>query len=67
VRPRLVSGEADMPALLTLIALFGGLELFGVLGLILGPVLMALGIAVLQLYIGEKRKRPDAPEATSQA
>jgi predicted PurR-regulated permease PerM len=48
----------DMPVLLTLIALFGGLELFGIIGLILGPVLMVLARAILRLYAAEKRNPP---------
>jgi predicted PurR-regulated permease PerM len=56
IRPRLVGGEGSMPVLLTLIALFGGLELFGIVGLILGPVLMDLARATLRLYAAEKRK-----------
>jgi predicted PurR-regulated permease PerM len=58
LRPRLVTGGADMPALLTLVSLFGGLELFGIAGLIVGPVLMALALALLRLYTKEKRRRP---------
>jgi predicted PurR-regulated permease PerM len=57
IRPRLVGGESHMPALLTLIALFGGLELFGIVGLILGPVMMSLALATLRLYATEKGKR----------
>jgi len=56
IRPRLVGGEGSMPLLLTLIALFGGLELFGIVGLILGPVLMDLARATLRLYAAERRK-----------
>jgi predicted PurR-regulated permease PerM len=56
IRPKLVGGETHLPVLLTLIALFGGLELFGIVGLILGPVLMALARATLCLYAAEKRK-----------
>jgi predicted PurR-regulated permease PerM len=44
-----------MPALLVFIALFGGLEAFGLSGLILGPVLMALAVAVLRLYAHDNR------------
>jgi len=55
VRPRLVGRHGEMPALLTLIALFGGLEIFGIVGLILGPVLMALALATLNLYASEKK------------
>jgi predicted PurR-regulated permease PerM len=39
-----------MPTLLTFVALFGGVEAFGVIGLLLGPVLMALSLAVLRIY-----------------
>jgi len=49
IRPRLVGDEA-MPALLVFIALFGGLEVFGLPGLIVGPVLMALAVVALRLY-----------------
>jgi len=55
IRPRMVGGEA-MPTLLVFIALFGGLEAFGLSGLILGPVLMALAVAVLGLYAHDNRR-----------
>jgi predicted PurR-regulated permease PerM len=57
IRPMLVGGHGSMPALMMLIALFGGLEVFGLIGLILGPVLMALALATLRLYATEKRLR----------
>jgi len=58
IRPRLV-GEEGMPALLTLLALFGGLETMGLRGLLVGPVIMAIGVAVLRLYAREAaRARP---------
>ncbi len=59
IRPRLVGDEA-MPALLMFIALFGGLEVLGLAGLIVGPVVMALAVAVLRLYAAE-RQRATAP------
>lgn len=49
LRPRLVGGES-MPTLLTFAALFGGVEAFGLIGLLVGPLLMALAVAVLRLY-----------------
>jgi predicted PurR-regulated permease PerM len=64
IRPRLVGGEA-MPALLVFIALFGGLEAFGLSGLILGPVLMALAVAVLRQYALDKKR--DIPASASPA
>jgi predicted PurR-regulated permease PerM len=60
VRPLLVGGHGSMPALLILIALFGGLEVFGLIGLILGPILMALALAILRLYANENRRHHEA-------
>ena len=61
IRPRLVGDEA-MPALLTFIALFGGLEVLGLAGLIVGPVIMGLAVVVLRLYAREaKARRADKP------
>ena len=56
IRPRLVGDEA-MPAALTFIALFGGLEVMGLPGLVVGPVVMGLAVAVLRLYAHEARSR----------
>ena len=49
LRPRLVGGES-MPALLTFAALFGGVEALGLIGLLVGPLLMAIAVAILRLY-----------------
>ena len=50
IRPRLVGGHGEAPALLTFVALFGGLEVFGLIGLILGPVITSLAVALLRIY-----------------
>ncbi len=63
LRPRLV-GDEGTPAILTFIALFGGLELFGLSGLIVGPVLMSMAIATLRLYV---RETADEHRATKTA
>ena len=57
LRPRLIGGESEIPSILTFAALFGGVEVFGLKGLIVGPVVMAVAIAVLRLYASEARKR----------
>ena len=54
IRPRLVRGEAELPPLVTFAALFGGVEAFGLKGLILGPLIISLAIAVLRLYAREQ-------------
>lgn len=50
IRPRLVRGDGQIPALITFVALFGGVEVFGLLGLVVGPVIAAVAIAVLRTY-----------------
>jgi predicted PurR-regulated permease PerM len=55
IKPLLVRGQARVPSLVTFAALFGGVELFGLQGLLIGPILMALAIAVLRLYAVEAR------------
>ena len=57
IRPRLVGGESEVPSLVTFAALFGGVEVFGLKGLIVGPVVMSLAVAVLRLYASETRAR----------
>jgi predicted PurR-regulated permease PerM len=53
LRPRLVGGEEGMPALLTFISLFGGVEVMGLKGLIVGPVAMSIAVATLRIYSRE--------------
>jgi predicted PurR-regulated permease PerM len=60
IRPRLV-GDAAIPALLVFLALFGGVYVMGLAGLIVGPVLMQLAVAVLRLYLREQRAQRAAP------
>lgn len=57
IRPRLVGAGSEMPTLVTFVALFGGIEAFGIIGLVLGPVLMALALAVLRIHERESMFR----------
>lgn len=65
LRPLLIRGHGKTPALLTFVALFGGLEVFGVIGLILGPVVMGLALAMLRIYeqdaLRRREERPAQP------
>lgn len=54
IRPTLV-GDEGMPAVLVFVALFGGVEMMGLAGLIVGPILMAIALATLRLYGRELR------------
>ena len=46
VRPVFMSGPAKLPLVLALLGIVGGLETFGILGLFLGPTLLAVMVAV---------------------
>jgi predicted PurR-regulated permease PerM len=50
LRPRLLEGRVRLHSLLVLISLFGGLEAFGPLGVVLGPLFVALFVALLRIY-----------------
>jgi predicted PurR-regulated permease PerM len=54
IRPRLVGDEA-IPTLITFIALFGGVEVLGLKGLVVGPVVMSVAVAILRIYTREAR------------
>jgi predicted PurR-regulated permease PerM len=55
VRPWLISRGAALPYVLTLIGVLGGAIAFGALGIFLGPVLLALGLAVTEEFAGAAR------------
>jgi predicted PurR-regulated permease PerM len=57
VRPRLVGGGETMSTWMMFVALFGGLKVFGFLGLLLGPLLVGIAIAALRLYERSRRFR----------
>jgi predicted PurR-regulated permease PerM len=59
VRPRLVGREKGVPSILTFVALFGGVQVFGIIGLILGPVIVTLSLAVLRTYEREVAPRAE--------
>ena len=63
VRPRLVGSEQGAPAIVLFVALFGGVEVFGVIGLVLGPVIATLSMAVLRAYSDEVRGRSEVAAA----
>ena len=59
LRTFLVSRGSDLPMILILLGLFGGLVTFGFIGLFLGPCLLALGYALIQEWIGMERSKQD--------
>jgi len=56
IRPIIVSKRTNMPSSLILIGMIGGLFLFGILGLILGPLILAYLLIILEIY--RKKRTP---------
>lgn len=50
LRPILMKGRSEMGELLVLISVIGGLAVFGMLGIVLGPLVVALALVSLDLY-----------------
>lgn len=55
IRPRIVGGAGHGHPLLTLISLLGGIELFGLAGLIVAPIVMSVFVAAFRIYEREVR------------
>ena len=55
IRPRIVGGRGHGHPLLTLIALLGGIEVFGLAGLIIAPIVMSVFVAAFRLFEREVR------------
>jgi len=62
LRPALLSGRAQMNGLLVLISLLGGIAAFGLIGLVIGPVVVATMTSLLSAYTGPPAERAVAQE-----
>ena len=50
LRPRLMKNRMRLHELLVLISVFGGIEAFGAIGLLVGPMFVAMFVAMLRIY-----------------
>ncbi len=64
--PKLIGKDTDMPDLLVLLATLGGLAVFGFSGILMGPIIAAVFLAVWQIWggaISEARGTAPVPSA----
>ncbi|HTO99193.1 MAG TPA: AI-2E family transporter [Myxococcales bacterium] len=59
LRPKLVGTRIRMNDLLVFIAIFGGIEAFGILGVVLGPIAVAVLLSLIRIY--QRDYRPEGP------
>lgn len=50
VRASVLRGRSEMHPLVSLVAIFGGIEMFGVLGVFLGPIIASIVISLLDVW-----------------
>ena len=62
VRPLLIRKGVDLPLLLILTGVIGGLIAFGILGLFIGPVVLAVTYRLLEAWVESEAREP-APDS----
>lgn len=59
IRPLVISSATQIPFLLVMFGVLGGLAAFGVVGLFLGPMILAVVMAVWQEWLEEQADEPE--------
>jgi len=60
IRPVLIRRGADLPMLLILAGVIGGLIAFGILGIFIGPTVLAVAYTLLNAWMAESDQEPPA-------
>ena len=63
LRPWLIGQDIQMPALFLVFSILGGLALYGLIGLFVGPILMSILMTVIAIYREEYQQAETAPPA----
>jgi predicted PurR-regulated permease PerM len=50
LKPKLISGRSNVHPVVVLLGVLGGLNLFGFIGLVAGPLILAVLIAMVRFY-----------------
>ena len=65
LKPYLISRGGNLPLVVVLLGVFGGILAFGFMGLFLGPTLLALAYSLLSDWVADKAPPPAPPTDTS--
>jgi predicted PurR-regulated permease PerM len=63
IRPILIKKGADLPLLLIFAGVIGGLIAFGVIGLFIGPVVLAVSHVLLKAWVSEDKSEQESSES----
>lgn len=61
IRPLVISGATQIPFLLIMFGVLGGIASFGLIGLFIGPVILAILLAIWREWIHETIEHPPTP------
>jgi len=64
IRPKIVPKDAWLPASLTILSAMGGVALFGLVGVVYGPIIMIVIMTALEAYTDMKKKQTLKPAKT---
>ena len=64
IRPLVISGATQIPFLLIMFGVLGGLASFGLVGLFIGPVILAILLAIWREWLHETIAPEQVPDAT---
>jgi predicted PurR-regulated permease PerM len=65
LRPLLIRKGVDLPLLLIFTGVIGGLVAFGIIGLFIGPVVLAATYRLLEAWVGEDEREPAPASAAT--
>lgn len=64
VKPYLISRRSNLPLLLIVLGVFGGVFAFGFIGIFIGPPVLAVGLTLVHLWIARSLEETGAPGAS---
>jgi predicted PurR-regulated permease PerM len=64
LRPKLVAGRVNLDEFAMFLAMLGGLSAFGVVGIVLGPVIFATAAAIIEALTEARPERKPTPSAS---
>ncbi|WP_158802709.1 MULTISPECIES: AI-2E family transporter YdiK [unclassified Acidisoma] len=65
LRPVLIRRQADLPLLLILVGVLGGLVAFGLIGLFIGPAILAVSYTLMQTWMGDPPAKLSAADGNA--
>jgi predicted PurR-regulated permease PerM len=67
LRPVLIEGRVKMHSLVVFLSILGGISYFGILGIILGPLVFAIGLTFFEFYLDDSPHHGVAPDSMTDA